>query len=101
MSDHPAAVRLDVYSDYTCPWCYIGWARLEKALALLPPDAESSWIDPELSLDAAQALLVPYPGKTMVASVASRRVNRAGPDDADLFVPDEGDEDLLNTLLVA
>ena len=29
-------VRLEVFSDYTCPWCYVGWARLEKALARLP-----------------------------------------------------------------
>ncbi len=37
MSDpsEPVRIRLDVYSDYTCPWCYIGWARLEKAVAQL------------------------------------------------------------------
>ena len=29
-------VHVDVYSDYTCPWCYIGWARLETALDRLP-----------------------------------------------------------------
>ena len=23
-------VRVEVFSDYTCPWCYIGWARLER-----------------------------------------------------------------------
>jgi len=31
-------VRLEVFSDYTCPWCYVGWARLEKALAALRDD---------------------------------------------------------------
>ena len=31
-------IRLEVFSDYTCPWCYVGWARLEKALGELPPD---------------------------------------------------------------
>jgi len=68
---------------------------------ILPMDAERRWIDPELSVDDARALLRPYPADAMLAHVASRRVNRAGPDDAELFVPDEGDEDLLNTLLVA
>ena len=37
-------VRLEIFSDYTCPWCYIGWARLEKALAHLP---ESTTVDVE------------------------------------------------------
>ena len=68
---------------------------------ILPPSAEARWIDPELAGAAARALLTPYPAESMVASVASRRVNRAGPDDADLFQPDEGDEDLLQSLLVA
>lgn len=27
-----SSVVLEVFSDYTCPWCYIGWARLEQAL---------------------------------------------------------------------
>ena len=29
-------VHLDVFSDYTCPWCYVGWARLESALRRVP-----------------------------------------------------------------
>jgi predicted DsbA family dithiol-disulfide isomerase len=29
-------VRVDVVSDIVCPWCFIGKARLEKALALRP-----------------------------------------------------------------
>ncbi len=35
MTTTPTTVRIDVYSDYTCPWCYVGWARLEKALGQL------------------------------------------------------------------
>jgi len=31
-------IRLEIFSDYTCPWCYVGWARLEKALGRLPSD---------------------------------------------------------------
>src|ERR1044071_10390318 len=29
-------LRIDVVSDIVCPWCFIGKARLEKALALQP-----------------------------------------------------------------
>jgi predicted DsbA family dithiol-disulfide isomerase len=35
MSDQKL-VRIDVVSDIVCPWCFIGKARLEKALALKP-----------------------------------------------------------------
>lgn len=31
MADAP--LRLDVWSDVACPWCYIGWGRLGQALA--------------------------------------------------------------------
>src|SRR5580658_3028250 len=27
------ALRIDVSSDVICPWCYIGWRRLEKSFA--------------------------------------------------------------------
>ena len=26
-------MKLDIYSDVACPWCYIGQARFERALA--------------------------------------------------------------------
>jgi predicted DsbA family dithiol-disulfide isomerase len=29
-------VKIDFIADVVCPWCYIGWARLKKALALRP-----------------------------------------------------------------
>ena len=31
-------VHVEVFSDYTCPWCYVGWARLESALRRVPED---------------------------------------------------------------
>ncbi len=30
-------MRIDIFSDVICPWCFIGKKRLEKALALRPP----------------------------------------------------------------
>lgn len=29
-------MRLDIYSDTICPWCYVGKRRLERALAMRP-----------------------------------------------------------------
>lgn len=61
------AIRLEVFSDYTCPWCYIGWARLEKALAELPDDlrVDVEWrpfeIHPEVPADGMPVSDLPYP----------------------------------------
>ncbi|MEK9140494.1 MAG: DsbA family oxidoreductase [Nitrospirota bacterium] len=35
MSEHGAALRIDIYSDVICPWCYVGKRRLERALKQL------------------------------------------------------------------
>ncbi|MDZ4088734.1 MAG: DsbA family oxidoreductase [Tabrizicola sp.] len=32
----PAAIRLDIFSDPVCPWCYVGKANLDRALAAHP-----------------------------------------------------------------
>ena len=29
-------MQIDFIADVVCPWCYLGWVRLEKALALRP-----------------------------------------------------------------
>ena len=61
MTDSP--IRLEVFSDYTCPWCYVGWARLEKALARLPDDidVQVEWrpfeIHPEVPLEGSNGRL--------------------------------------------
>jgi predicted DsbA family dithiol-disulfide isomerase len=38
-------IKLDIYSDIVCPWCYIGLKRLEAAKALAPHDVtiDLSW----------------------------------------------------------
>jgi predicted DsbA family dithiol-disulfide isomerase len=37
-------LRIDVFADIACPWCYIGEARLERALAARPAvDVEWRW----------------------------------------------------------
>jgi predicted DsbA family dithiol-disulfide isomerase len=51
------ALRLDIWSDIVCPWCYIGKRRLEAALALFTHrDAiELVWRAFELDAGAPQA----------------------------------------------
>lgn len=34
------ALRIDVWSDIACPWCYVGKRRLEAALTKFPHDVE-------------------------------------------------------------
>ena len=66
MSDAAPPIRLEVFSDYTCPWCYVGWARLEKALERLPSDveAEVTWrpfeIHPEVPDEGMPVEDLPY-----------------------------------------
>ncbi|KQX35812.1 hypothetical protein ASD04_11980 [Devosia sp. Root436] len=33
-------LKIDVFTDVVCPWCLVGSARLDKALAELPDDVE-------------------------------------------------------------
>lgn len=67
MSDEARTIRLEVFSDYTCPWCYVGWARLEKALDRLPDeiDVDVEWrpfeIHPEVPAEGMSVEELPYP----------------------------------------
>lgn len=36
-------MRIDVFSDVVCPWCFVGKRRLEQALAEAGLDAEIHW----------------------------------------------------------
>lgn len=36
-------MRIDIWSDVVCPWCYIGKRRLESALADFPHEVEVVW----------------------------------------------------------
>lgn len=41
---------IEVYSDTVCPWCYLGFARLQQALAQRPAlPAEVRWLPYELN----------------------------------------------------
>jgi predicted DsbA family dithiol-disulfide isomerase len=48
-------MRIDIWSDVVCPWCYIGKRRLEQALAESGDQAEITWhsfqLDPSSTND--------------------------------------------------
>jgi len=51
MSEVLERVRIDVVSDAICPWCWIGRANLDRALAELGWDAEVHWHPYQLNPD--------------------------------------------------
>ena len=46
-------MRIDIWSDVVCPWCYIGKKRLEKAIALLEGEVRPRirWLPFQLNPD--------------------------------------------------
>jgi len=66
MEMKPRSVHVDVFSDYTCPWCYVGWARLESALGRVPAevDVDVRWrpfeIHPEVPVEGMPVEELPY-----------------------------------------
>jgi len=45
-------LKIDLVSDIACPWCAIGYARLEQALATLPElNVDLQWHAFELNPD--------------------------------------------------
>ncbi len=68
MSTSPATLRIDIVSDVVCPWCIIGWKRLEAALVQLADEvaAEIHWRPFELNP------AMPPEGEDTVAHVARK-----------------------------
>src|ERR1700712_3967715 len=54
-------VRIDIWSDVVCPWCYIGKRRFERALADFPHagDVDRVWPSFELDPNAERSTDVP------------------------------------------
>ncbi len=53
-------VRIEIWSDVVCPWCYIGKRRLEKALVDFPHEVEVVWrsfqLDPGAPQEATESV---------------------------------------------
>lgn len=62
---HPGRLPIDVWADVLCPWCYIGEARLAKAIADSPHAEEidlsvhTFQLDPQAPTDATPMFLLP------------------------------------------
>src|SRR5690625_4713204 len=80
-------MRIDIFSDFTCPWCFIGKRRLERALAARPQlaaRAELCWrsflLNPDMppeGMDRAVYLQHKF-GSSSRSEQAYRNVARAG-----------------------
>lgn len=64
-------LRVQVWSDILCPWCYVGKRRLEKAIGLMPApdDVEVVWRSFELDPAASRAM---PPGTTYAERLARK-----------------------------
>ncbi|MDX1673289.1 MAG: DsbA family oxidoreductase [Longimicrobiales bacterium] len=72
-------LAIEVYSDYTCPWCYVGTARLDRLRERLDGDVrlDVTWhpfeIHPEVPADGMPAEALGYPADQWERMVAHLR----------------------------
>jgi predicted DsbA family dithiol-disulfide isomerase len=73
----PAKLTIDIYSDVMCPWCIIGYAQLQKGLAMLEGEVEAEvrWLPFELNPEYA-ARRRRSRASTSPASMAAARPGR-------------------------
>ncbi|GAA3738806.1 DsbA family oxidoreductase [Streptomyces tremellae] len=62
-------MRVEIWSDIACPWCYIGKARFEKGLAAFAERDGVEVVHRSFELDPAAA---PAPGETVVDLLAAK-----------------------------
>jgi len=63
----------------------------DRMPVILPQEDEEDWLNPQLSLDQAKAMLSPYPVERMVAYQVSLQVNSPKYNEEDLVWPVNGD----------
>lgn len=79
MQQTHAPIPVAVYSDYTCPWCYIGLARLEALRSEMAGTAELTvqWkpfeIHPEVPADGMPVAALGYPPEHWEMMMANLR----------------------------
>ena len=75
----PGRLRVDIWSDIACPWCYIGKRRLETALSDFPQkdQVEVVWhsfeLDPSAPVGQPEAPCVTRWPANMAAPPPRRR----------------------------
>jgi predicted DsbA family dithiol-disulfide isomerase len=84
------ALRVDVWSDIACPWCYVGKRRIEAALARFPHEVElvfrSFELDPNAPRTRSDASQAEYLAKKYRVPLAQAqqmidRMTRTGAED--------------------
>lgn len=60
-------MRVEIWSDIACPWCYVGKARFEKALAAFPHRDRVEVVHRSFELDPGRAKGDTQPVITMLA----------------------------------
>ncbi|HSQ91649.1 MAG TPA: DsbA family oxidoreductase, partial [Nitrospiraceae bacterium] len=54
-SSKKSMMRIDIYSDIVCPWCFVGKRRLERALTSVGGEIRVTWrpfqLNPTMPLD--------------------------------------------------
>ncbi|WP_067175848.1 DsbA family oxidoreductase [Microtetraspora niveoalba] len=80
-------MKIEIFSDVACPWCYIGHVRLAKAVELFDGDVEVVHRPFQLAPDAVSdgqplpaALARKFGGPAQVAQI-TRRVSQAAAED--------------------
>lgn len=64
-------MKIEIWSDYACPFCYIGEKRLEKAISQIKTDEEIKIIFKSFELD-------PTADKKVVSSTAEHFAKKYG-----------------------
>jgi len=54
MTEHAGAIKVDIWSDVACPWCYIGKRRFEAALERFEGDVVVEYHSFELAPDTPE-----------------------------------------------
>ncbi len=94
-------MRIDVWSDLVCPWCYIGKRRLERALAAFPDASDvevvhrSFQLNPSAPMGATSRrrdyLMTKYAWTaSRVADIDAQMEQRAAADGLEYHLSDDG-----------
>ncbi|MGW3016341.1 DsbA family oxidoreductase [Streptomyces longwoodensis] len=85
-------MRVEIWSDIACPWCYVGKARFEKALAAFPHRDQVEVVHRSFELDPGRAKDDVQPVITMLSRKygLSEEQARAGEDNLGAQAAAEG-----------
>jgi predicted DsbA family dithiol-disulfide isomerase len=70
-------MRVEIWSDVVCPWCYLGKRRFERALASFPHRADVEVVYRSFELDPSAATGVSTPTVELLASKYGMTVQQA------------------------